>query len=376
MRKVLLSILLLFIISYVTFAGTFSNSVSASEGALDDSWNTKALMNYPRQNLGVIAVEGQIYAIGGHRLNDASNIGGMNERYDPKTDKWTELASMPTPMSNFAIATYQGKIYCIGSTPPNMYGRGETYSMNEVYDIDTDSWSTKTALPVADTKFHKAYVIDENIFVLADCDLFMYDPATNLWTAKTSIPEESLFSSVTSFVVDNKILVVDVFKLENFTLATKTLVYDPYTDLWSERANPPFTTISGTVGVTSGIYAPQRVYIFSSNLIENTTSTLVYDPAKDTWSVSEGMPTMRYACGAAAVDDVLYVVGGSIPGQSLATNEQYVPLGYHGPLFSGSIFTLANIALATGIVVIILAVVVVLLFFSKKKKIETPHTDS
>lgn len=93
------------------------------------------------------------------------------------------------------------------------------------------------------------------------------------------------------------------------------------------------------MGVTSGIYAPQRVYIFTSNFINKTTSTLVYDPTKDTWSVNEGMPTMRYSCGVAVVDDVLYIIGGSIPGQPLSTNEQYVPLGYQGTLPAGQLFS-------------------------------------
>jgi N-acetylneuraminic acid mutarotase len=273
---------------------------------------------------------------------------------------------MPTRLANFAIAAYQGKIYCIGITPANMWGRGETYSMNEVYDIDTDSWSTKTALPISETKSHQAYVVDEKIFVLADYDLFMYDPIADSWTAKTSIPEKPV-ASITSFVVDNKLMIVAGFVSEN-TVSTKTLVYDLHTDSWSERTNLPFTNIYGAVGVTSGIYAPQRVYIFTSDLSNKTTSTLVYDPAKDTWSVSEGMPTMRISCGVAVVDDVLYVVGGFIPGQSLSTNEQYVPLGYQDPLSSGSIFSLTNIVLVAGIVVLIIVVVVVLMFSSTNKE--------
>ncbi|MDR2719836.1 MAG: hypothetical protein LBC03_03415, partial [Nitrososphaerota archaeon] len=70
MRKVLLSMLLLFIISCGSFVVICSSSVSASDGAFEDFWDTKTSMNYPRQNLEVIAVDGQIYAIGGYTLND------------------------------------------------------------------------------------------------------------------------------------------------------------------------------------------------------------------------------------------------------------------------------------------------------------------
>lgn len=65
-------------------------------------------MTQARANLGVIAMDGKIYAIGGQTDDD---YVGTNERYDPKTDTWTTLEPMPTPRTNFATVEYQGKIW-------------------------------------------------------------------------------------------------------------------------------------------------------------------------------------------------------------------------------------------------------------------------
>ena len=49
---------------------------------------------------------------------------------------------MPTPRSGFAIAVYQNKIYVIGGTVGNGY-----VGNNEVYDPVSNTWETKTSMP-------------------------------------------------------------------------------------------------------------------------------------------------------------------------------------------------------------------------------------
>jgi hypothetical protein len=51
------------------------NSVSASS-LVENSWTPKAPMQQARNSLGVIAVDGKIYAIGGYTVND--KIVGIN----------------------------------------------------------------------------------------------------------------------------------------------------------------------------------------------------------------------------------------------------------------------------------------------------------
>jgi N-acetylneuraminic acid mutarotase len=166
MRSFSLSILLLFIISSGSVVTIFS-SVSAPE-LVEDSWNPKTPMSQARAGLGVVAVDGKIYAIGGI-TDDVEGCVGVNECYDPVTDSWVTLASMPTSRFGFAIVEYQGIIYCIGGVTGKS-GMYNNLGINEVYDIATDSWSTKASMPRSGMYLH-ASIIDGKFLVVFDIGL-------------------------------------------------------------------------------------------------------------------------------------------------------------------------------------------------------------
>jgi hypothetical protein len=91
------------------------------------------------------------------------------------------------------------------------------------------------------------------------------------------------------------------------------------------------------VGVTTGIYAPKKIYILGAAGIPSRMVTWVYDYVKDTWSTAMAMPTYRHFFGVAVVDDVLYAIGGATSFRTtregyFSITEQYVPLGYAGTL--------------------------------------------
>ncbi|MDR2699909.1 MAG: hypothetical protein LBC12_03750 [Nitrososphaerota archaeon] len=138
MNKIASFLLIPFFINGL-FATAFSpvsaSDLTSASDLADESWSTKMPMNQARAGLGVVAVDGKIYAIGG-QADDG--FVGTNERYDPKTGKWVNLKPMPTQRVDFAIAAYRGKIYCIGGE-----SREGVYSGVEVYDVATDSWSAK-----------------------------------------------------------------------------------------------------------------------------------------------------------------------------------------------------------------------------------------
>jgi hypothetical protein len=115
------------------------------------------------------------------------------------------------------------------------------------------------------------------------------------------------------------------------------MIYDAKTDAWRE-GQAYHTSVYGTaIGVTSGVYAPKKIYTFGSDGSPLRMATWVYDPKENTWSTATAMPTYRHFFGVAAVDDVLYAIGGAIAFQTVrdgyfAINEQYVPLDYTGTL--------------------------------------------
>jgi N-acetylneuraminic acid mutarotase len=313
-------------------------------------------------------LNGKIYAIGGSILPTVYNdrVVNTNEQYNPKTDTWVTLEPMPTSRTYFAIAAYQDKIYCMGG---GSMERGKYIGCDavEVYDIATNSWSTKTAAPFNGSS--QAQVIQGKIFAIKfssymENNLYMYDPVTDEWIEKASLPY--IHNLVyTSAAVDDKLIVIGSFMFNqlstdgNSLLLTneeKIMIYDSKTDVWSETGPAKLDGRSEATGVTTGVYAPQKIYVLSS------FSNYVYDLEADTWSTAEAMPTLRTGFGVAVVDDVLYVIGGRWE-DTFSLTEQYVPIGYHTPIDDEGFSKYLVVTISA----LIVGVIVTVVFFYFKK---------
>jgi len=314
--------------------------------ATEDSWTSKTPMHQARSGLGVAAVNGKIYAIGGTNasgfapsmpgssvLGNEDNVA-TNEEYDPATNTWTFKTPMPTPRMQFAIAVYQNKIYCIGGYTENGYT-----GVNEVYDPATDTWETKTSMPTA-RRGLTANVVGDKIYLvggtLNGTLNEVYDPATDTWTTKTPSPKDTTFVICVSAVFDNKIYVIGgLSEDQSYNL---NQIYDTETDTWSYGTSPPSSVGGGAAVATTGELAPKRIYVLGElgglRQGEEQTFVRVYEPETDSWSFGADAPTSRYNFGVAVINDTFYVIGGHtynfLPGNFApsATNEQYTPIGY------------------------------------------------
>jgi N-acetylneuraminic acid mutarotase len=92
--------------------------------------------------------------------------------------------------------------------------------------------------------------------------------------------------------------------------------YDPATDTWTARASLPVPVASSTATVVDGI-----IYLIGGGPFSYTGSINVYayDPAKDKWTVEPPMPTERYNATASALNGVVYVIGGYGSGGALSS---------------------------------------------------------
>jgi N-acetylneuraminic acid mutarotase len=271
--------------------------------------------------------------------NDIGGHVGTNEQYDPETEKWTSKASMPTPRIVFATAVYQNKIYCIGGKT----AEGFT-AVNEVYDPETDSWVTKTFMPTA-RGWLTANVVDNKIYVISGTSNEVYDPITDTWITKMAPPKAASFGGCVSAVYENKIYIFGgLSEDQHYNL---NQIYDTEIDTWSEGA-PLITSFGGGAAVvTSGVYAPERIYVLGnpSNLRpgEEQSFVRIYDPETGSWTLGADAPTRRYNFAAAVINDRIYTIGGHshnwIPGDFApsAANEQYTPIGYISELHSWTI---------------------------------------
>lgn len=248
--------------------------------AVDSLWETREPMQQARNGLGAAVVEGKIYAIGGYSrgLGDDRNLG-TNEEYDPVTDLWTYREAMPTPRSGFGVAVVEDKIYCIGGwTETN-----ET-AINEVYDPVTDTWETKTSMPTPRADITASavngkivvtggdYLIQGEYFTTNVTEVARAHPTTDSWTSENPIP--NAISSYTSAVVGNKIYIIGGHNLDIGAKYSLAQIYDTETDNWSLGTMLPYATHYATAGSTTGIMAPERIYVLGG---ANNGLNQIYD---------------------------------------------------------------------------------------------------
>jgi hypothetical protein len=321
------NVALTLVLAVLLVACIFSVPADASE---INAWTTKAPMQVARASLGAAVADGKIYAIGG--VVDPPSLvvcTNVNEQYDPVADRWVFKASMPTPRASFGIAAFGSKIYCVGGTTGILEGQYVASGVNEVYNSATDTWSTKTAMPTPRLGV-SASVVDGKIYVVGGNSnaTEVYDPSTDTWTTKAAMPTAPglrLIWSCTSAVIDGKIHVFGAFPY-----SCSHQVYDPATDSWS--IDEPLV-LGYYLAAASPVSAAGQIHVFG---VESTwwdlgpPSFTSATYGGESWRVCSLMTTPRVNVAVAVVDDLVYVLGGSVVmiennAHPTAFNEQYNP---------------------------------------------------
>ena len=167
-----------------------------------DTWTTKASMLTPRGGICTNVVDGKIYVIGG--AFSGANAGAdvfydVNEVYDPATDTWTIKAPAATPVAGYASAVIDNKIYVIGG-----YNGSANVDLNQIYDPETDTWSNGAPIPKivsgASAGATTGVSAPKRIFVIGGVHFYyfdffetadftqIYDPESDVWSTGSPMP--------------------------------------------------------------------------------------------------------------------------------------------------------------------------------------------
>jgi hypothetical protein len=95
-----------------------------------DGWSYVAPMDISRTQLGVAALGGKLYAVGGY---DGSTYLNSAEVYDPIDNSWNSIAPMNISRRYLDVAALGGKLYAVGGSFPSGSGSG-VLNLAEVYD--------------------------------------------------------------------------------------------------------------------------------------------------------------------------------------------------------------------------------------------------
>ncbi len=297
-RSKSLSVILLLVLvlapSIVNIKPVQANSTS------ENTWSIKAPL--PTNAYGeAAAVNGKIYMIG----------SSTNYMYDPSSDTWFAKTPIPTSQGPFSIAAFQDRIYAFTTTA------------TEVYDPTNNFWQPKQRIPHSVYSQLDANVVDGQIYFIGGHLNQIYNVLNDSWTNKTAMPV--ILTYYTSAVSSGKIYF--------FGDQGENWIYDPVKDEWSQGSSPPITVLSAAAVATTGIMAPERIYLIGGNQPQNISGTnivQVYDPKNDSWGFGAAMPTARTGVIACVSNDLIYAMGGSdaITAPTVIDNEQYTPFGY------------------------------------------------
>jgi N-acetylneuraminic acid mutarotase len=111
-------------------------------------------------------------------------------RYDPASNTLVTRRASPHFHRNAAAGVINGKFYVAGGYDD----KGNATRALDVYNPATDTWATKASLP-ATLSGLKGTVVQGKLFVIATQATYAYNPATNSWAAKAPPPPNTAAQS-------------------------------------------------------------------------------------------------------------------------------------------------------------------------------------
>ena len=120
-------------------------------------------MQKRRNKVAAACCNGYLYAIGGHEsstLNKSLVRHDDGERFDPKSNQWTLITSFSRPKENLGICAVNTNIYIVGGFDEKILNEMESY------DIETNKWRKCPSLSSKRTGAHLIHVpnqIDRNL---------------------------------------------------------------------------------------------------------------------------------------------------------------------------------------------------------------------
>ncbi|XP_036877055.1 kelch-like protein 8 isoform X4 [Manis javanica] len=254
-----------------------------------NSWFFGPEMNSRRRHVGVISVEGKVYAVGGHDGNE--HLGSM-EMFDPLTNKWMMKASMNTKRRGIALASLGGPIYAIGGLDDNT-----CFNDVERYDIESDQWSTVAPMNTprggvgSVALANHVYAVGGNDGVASLSSVERYDPHLDKWIEVKEMGQRRAGNGISE--LHGCLYVVGGFD-DNSPLNSVER-YDPRSNKWDYVA--ALTTPRGGVGIATVMGKIFAVGGHNGNAYLNTVEA--FDPVLNRWELVGSVSHCRAGAGVA-----------------------------------------------------------------------------
>jgi N-acetylneuraminic acid mutarotase len=281
------------------------------------AWVTGPSLPYDLDEPRGVTIDGDVYLVGGITgLEEAANGELLLEpsdqltRFDPRTGRYESLAPLPRPLNHMGLVAYEGDLYAIGG-----YGRRLDVGTSDGfyrYSPDEDKWSRMPDLPEPRGAMAVGVVGDRLIMaggalgLTAKPDAFSFDFRTRRWSRLPEMPSRR--EHVGQAVVGDKLFVLGG-RSEEVLASDVAEVYDVGEQRWERLPKMP----QETGGLIAVAVDGNVVAVGGGNDMAGTVTGAVqrWDLQKRRWTLLSGMRTPRHGHAATAADGKIWVFGGS-----------------------------------------------------------------
>ncbi|MEO6572633.1 MAG: kelch repeat-containing protein [Polyangiaceae bacterium] len=284
-------------------------------------WQSLASMPTSRDGLAAIfGTDGRLYAIGGY---GEGGVTGVVEAYTPATNSWTTVAPLPTPRHGLmAVLGHDGLIYAIGAYNDG-FGAAQS-AVVEVYSSATNTWSAGPSLVKG--RYHASAAVAANgrIYVMGGesgekvyATVESYLPGDSAWVLESTVMTNARYGFGAGLGGDGQLHAFGGTNEFGDQLATNESA-TPGSG-WNTRTDLPFARMFfATTAFRGRIYALGGEQLLANAIEAPLRSVTIFDPASNSWSPGEDMPSVRFLHAAATgPDGMIYVVGGVGTGRAL-----------------------------------------------------------
>jgi DNA-binding CsgD family transcriptional regulator/N-acetylneuraminic acid mutarotase len=266
-------------------------------------WRPHSAMPTNRAGLAVVAVEQEIFAMGGVRDNNKATR--TVEIYDTIANSWSEGATKPTAATNIAGVTIGEQIY----VPGGCTNDGQAEDVFEIYNPTTDSWESGTPLPEPRCGYGLA-VVSDTLYLFGGWNgksfedtILSYQPQSERWEKlDTRLANSTGFMG--TGVIDGIIYLVGGY--DGDQEFNTTYAFDPQTNQLTQKSSMQEQR-GGLAVVTGG----KDLYAIGGGWNHSSTSSEKYNPATDTWTSLETPFSGQWRnLGLATVGTSIYAIGG------------------------------------------------------------------
>jgi len=162
---------------------------TSASGLICGPWLRLPNLPESKEQLGLEACEGKIYAVAGIRNGEET---GSSFVYDANQGRWSPIAPLPREVQSPCLRAVKGRLFCFGGyhhliavKHPNVW----------LYDPNADAWLSRCAMPVAREDAGSA-VINGQVWIVGGftnpghrlvSQIDVYDPDLDTWVLSFAI---------------------------------------------------------------------------------------------------------------------------------------------------------------------------------------------